>query len=356
MKLFNCHNCGNTLYFENYSCLKCKNGLGFDPSTLTLIALHKTDYASEYKEINGRGRFFRYCANSKHGACNWLISLPNKNSLCIACDLNATIPDLYFPSNVKSWQNIEIAKHRLIYSLLKLKLPVISKSQNFSKGLSFEFKADLFPNQKVTTGHFKGVITLNIKEANEVERIRHQLDLGEKYRTLLGHLRHEIGHYYWDLLIRNSNRLESFRNLFGNETAHYNTSLENYYRGTPPSNWKDKFISIYATAHPWEDWAESFAHYLHMMDTLETAYAFGLAVGVEEVSNSNFKAGLRNDPYEISTFDQIVNTWLPITFALNSLNRSMGYQDFYPFHISTAVINKLSFIHDMCKDLNSSTI
>ncbi len=351
MKLFNCHHCGNTLYFENYSCLKCKNDLGFDPKNLTLVTLKRTTYLSEFQEINGQGRFFRYCANAKQGACNWLIQLPNTNSLCIACELNSTIPDLYIPANVKSWQNIEIAKHRLIYSLLRLKLPVINKVQNPVQGLSFEFKAELYPNQTVTTGHFLGVITLNIKEANEVERIRHQLDLGEKYRTLLGHLRHEIGHYYWDLLIKDSDKLNSFRILFGNENVHYTQSLKTYYKSTPPSNWKENFISIYATAHPWEDWAETFAHYLHMMDTLETAYAFGLAVGAEEVNNNNFKAGLRDDPYEIATFDKIVDTWLPITFALNSLNRSMGYQDFYPFHISTSVIEKLSFIHNMCKEL-----
>ena len=349
MKLFNCHHCGNTLYFENYSCLRCKNSLGFDPRSLTLVTLKPSGYSSEFNETDGNNQSFRYCANSKYGACNWLIPLPSSNSLCIACELNTTIPDLYIPSNVKSWQNIEVAKHRLIYSLLRFNLPVRSKSSYPSGGLAFEFKAELSPYQRVMTGHYNGVITLNIKEANEVERIRHQMDLGEKYRTLLGHLRHEIGHYYWDTLIKNSGLINDFRDLFGDETLDYGRSLDRYYKGIPLNTWKEEYISIYATSHPWEDWAETFAHYLHMMDTLETAYVFGITVGSEKNSNSNLKAELRRDPYEISTFEEIITLWLPITFALNSLNRSMGYQDFYPFHISATVVKKLSFIHDLCK-------
>lgn len=213
-------------------------------------------------------------------------------------------------------------------------------------GLAFAFMEDS-PDQKVFTGHENGVITLNIVEANEVERIRHKADLGEPYRTLLGHLRHEIGHYYWDLLISNTDWLPKFRALFGDDTQDYTLALQNYYNGVPPANWNQNFISMYSTAHPWEDWAETFAHYLHMMDTLETAYAFGLAVD-PTVGEKNMEADYGKDPYKISSFDKIIKMWMPLTFALNSLNRSMGHQDFYPFVISPAVEKKLAFIHSVC--------
>jgi hypothetical protein len=193
------------------------------------------------------------------------------------------------------------------------------------------------------------VITLNIDEADEAARVRHKLDLGEKYRTLLGHFRHEIGHYYWELLIKNSDTLEKYRLLFGDEEADYPKALEAYYKTGAPSDWSEHFISPYATSHPWEDWAETWAHYLHMMDTLETAFSFGIRIQPDMVQDTKaIQASIQQDPYDMTDFSQIIKWWLPLTFAVNSLNRSMGHSDFYPFVISEPVVKKLQFIHELC--------
>jgi hypothetical protein len=195
------------------------------------------------------------------------------------------------------------------------------------------------------------VITLNIEEADEAERVRNKLDLGEKYRTLLGHFRHETGHYYWDIKIRNNGILQAFRELFGDETRDYSTALQYYYTNGPAPDWAEYFISAYATSHPWEDWAESWSHYLHMMDTLETAYYFGLRVRPEKTSGVPYgETEIQQDPYTIRDFQKVFEAWLPLTFALNSLNRSMGYADFYPFVVPPVVVSKLKFIHDLCME------
>jgi hypothetical protein len=246
---------------------------------------------------------------------------------------------------------MEVAKHRLIYSLLRFGLPVAPKTDG-NEGIAFDFMADLSPEQRVMTGHDHGVITLNIEEADEAERVRNKLDLGEKYRTLLGHFRHEIGHYYWDLLIDKSPVIRGFRLLFGDERKDYGEALKSYYQNGAPENWMDHFISPYASAHPWEDWAETWAHYMHLMDTLETAYAFGISIHPGKAQDLD--ADIRKDPYAIKDFHQIIGMWLPLTFAVNSLNRSMGHPDFYPFVISPVVIEKLRFIHERVKARTAS--
>jgi hypothetical protein len=245
------------------------------------------------------------------------------------------------------WKKLEIAKHRLIYSLLVLNLPFQPKVEDDDQGLRFDFLNDTSAQSKILTGHSSGVITINAAEADEVERISNLINLGEKYRTLLGHFRHEVGHYYWDRLIKDSDFIEQFRKLFGDETIDYNTSLQKHYNQGAPPNWSDNFISPYAAAHPWEDWAESWSHYLHMMDTLETAHSFG--VTIRNNVQQSVEANIQRDPYSCTNFDEIIAMWLPLTFAVNSLNRSMGHADFYPFVISVPVIEKLRFIHHVCR-------
>ena len=201
------------------------------------------------------------------------------------------------------------------------------------------------------------VITLNIEEADEKQRVKHKLDLGEKYRTLLGHFRHEIGHYYWDVFYKNNQAaLQSFRKIFGDESMDYAEALNAYYQNGAQTDWNNFFISPYATSHAWEDWAETWAHYLHMMDTLETAYSFGIAVNPRKANeDQEMQAKISRDPYKIDSFEEIIKMWLPLTFAVNSLNRSMGHQDFYPFIISAAVTEKLGFIHDAVKQFIQGT-
>ncbi|MEP7108965.1 MAG: putative zinc-binding peptidase [Ferruginibacter sp.] len=342
MKLYTCTNCKNPLYFENSTCLNCGRALGFDAGKFNLIALD--NYPEGYSPVNSKNEVYRFCSNAIHGTCNWLIPVSQSSPFCIACALNRTIPILSNDKNGEKWKLIEIAKHRLVYSILRLRLPVSAKqSVDDTGGIAFDFKADTSPTERVMTGHDNGVITLNIEEADEGQLIRNKRDLGEKYRTLLGHFRHEIGHYYWDVLISNSIHIEKFRKIFGDEGKDYEKALELYYKTNTRTNWNGFFISPYATSHPWEDWAESWAHYMHMMDTLETAWSFGIGI-----NRPDMQTEVKNDPYTIVNFDNIINMWLPLTFAVNSLNRSMGHADFYPFIISAPVIEKLRFIHEVC--------
>jgi len=348
MKLYTCSNCHSLIYFENNVCLHCGYALGFDASSLSLVTL-VSENDNLYSDIQHKSEKYRFCKNSEYSTCNWLIPATQQEDYCQACALNRIIPDLTNHEYLKRWKNIEIAKHRLIYSLLRLRLPVQKKIENEEAGIAFDFLANSSAKEKVITGHDNGTITLNIEEADEAERVRHKMDLGERYRTLLGHFRHEIGHYYWEVLIKNSDELEKYRTIFGNEENDYAEALENYYKNGAPADWSQNFISPYATSHSWEDWAETWAHYLHLMDTLETAFSFGIRIQPDMVQDTKgIQASIQQDPYDMTDFNQIIKWWLPLTFAVNSLNRSMGHSDFYPFVISEPVVEKLEFIHELC--------
>ena len=166
--------------------------------------------------------------------------------------------------------------------------------------------------------------------------------MGEPYRTLLGHFRHEVGHFYWNLLVRDAGIIEWCRDLFGDESRDYGEALEAHYRNGPPPDWRKRHVSAYASAHPWEDFAETWAHYLHIVDTLETASVFGLH---ERPGGSRKGAASWFDPYADEPFERIIEAWLPLTFAVNSLNRSMGQPDLYPFVLAPPTIEKLAFVH-----------
>ncbi|QHT70337.1 hypothetical protein GXP67_28625 [Rhodocytophaga rosea] len=362
MKLFSCAHCGQLVYFENNRCEQCQHPLGFLTSTLQLEALVAQDihsftlYNQETARTTGN-QLYAYCDNYQYGICNWLVEKNGDSKYCEACQLNHTIPDLRKPEYLQRWQVLEVAKHRLVYTLLRMKLPVISRRRNKEKGLFFDFLADASGGNapRVLTGHINGVITINIAEADDIEREMARKAMEEPYRTVLGHFRHEIAHYYWDLLIRDSAHLEGFRQLFGDERRNYGEALQVHYHQRPLTGWQQQYISSYARAHPWEDWAETFAHYLHIMDTLETAYAFGLSVRptvLEKKADLSIK--VRVDPFELRDFNQVMSMWLPICFAMNSLNRSMGLKDSYPFIIPPKVVQKLSYIHLLCFTFRSS--
>jgi hypothetical protein len=314
------------VFFENSRCLACGRELGFAPDQLELLSFFETDDGV----IRSPHGTYRKCKNYVHeGVCNWLVEAGASQELCQACELNHVIPDLSIPENRALWLEVEKAKRRLVYSLNRLRLPLLSKTQDPALGLSFDIKADV-GDERVLTGHSDGLITLNLKEANAAEREKMRLSMKERYRTLLGHFRHEIGHYYWDRLVRDAGRVEAFRRLFGDERADYAESLRRHYEAGPPSDSFDRFISHYASAHPWEDFAETFAHYLHMTDTLETAEQFGFAA-----------------PKSERDFEQLMAEWYRLTVALNALNRSMGLPDAYPFAISPVVEAKLGFVHEL---------
>jgi hypothetical protein len=354
MKLFECDACGQPLYFENQYCESCGRGLGFIADTMEFVAL---DPAGDAWTVAGRPeRRLRFCANAMHGVCNWLMEARAPDIFCRACRHNRTIPALANPENPRRWRLIEDAKRRLFYTLIELCLPLKTRAEDPKEGLVFDFlDDDAASAPRVITGHDHGAITLNIAEADDAERERRREAMGEVYRTLLGHFRHEIGHYYWDRLVRDDpGALARCREIFGDERRDYREALRTYYAMGAPADWRGRFVAAYASSHPWEDFAESFAHYLHVVDTLETATSFGLSVRPRIARGEELAAKLDFDPERVSTIEPLVKAWLPLTFAVNSLNRGMGQPDLYPFVLSSQVVGKLGFIHHLVHGTLSS--
>ena len=350
MKVFHCDHCQQLVFFENSQCVNCAHVLAYLPD---LEVVGSLDPAGEHLWQSplpqAKGRLYRLCDNySKENVCNWALPADAPDSLCQACRLTQVIPDLSQPRYKEAWYKLEVAKRRLVYSLLRLGCPVQSKIDDPEHGLAYQFLADLDApgTDPVLTGHANGVITLNVAEADDVERERLRLQLHEPYRTLLGHFRHEVGHYYWDLLIKDSPRLETFRALFGDERQDYAQALQDHYNQGPPQDWQQQFVSAYASAHPWEDWAETWAHYLHMTDTLETAAACGLSLRPRRSDEPTLTTAPTPDSLSFRPFEQLIDNWFPLTYVLNNLNRGLGLPDGYPFVLSTPAIDKLRFVHD----------
>jgi hypothetical protein len=278
-----------------------------------------------------------------------MVDAGSSDLYCAACRHNRTVPDTSIAENVAAWRKIELAKHMLFYTLMKLHLPLDDKDASGNLRLCFDFLASAAHPQgpRVMTGHDNGLITLALEEADDAEREKRRTTMHEPYRTLVGHFRHEVGHYYWDVLVRDGGLIESFRAVFGDETADYGAALQAYYANGAPPNWQENFISAYATSHPWEDFAETWAHYLHIVDTLEMARAFGMYVHPRLAEPGELDARVTFDPYMLREPSPLIETWLPLSNALNSLNRAMGLPDIYPFILSPPVVEKLSAIHDI---------
>jgi hypothetical protein len=280
-----------------------------------------------------------------------LIAAEAPATLCRACRHNRTIPDLTVPENATRWRQLELAKHRLFYTLLRLRLPLVSRDDDPEHGLAFDFLADppASGGGAIMTGHNDGAITVALAEADSAAREERREQMGETYRTLLGHFRHEIGHYFWDKLVRDANGIDAFRQVFGDERGDYAAALNAHYENGPSVDWQERYISAYASAHPWEDFAETWAHYLHIVDALETASAFGMRIHPKITRETGFHADIDFDPHEAAAFEQLVDAWLPLTFAVNSLNRSLGQPDLYPFVLTPPVIEKMGFVHRLIR-------
>lgn len=352
MKLFECQNCGNIVHFYNSACVHCGYRLGYLPSKFTMTAVSPT--GSHWTALADPGRPHLFCANADLDVCNWLVEAETAETMCVACRHNRTIPDLSVPGNPVNWAKLEAAKRHLFYSLLLWNLPITDRREGSANGLVFDFVADVQNADgsvfRPLTGHADGVVTMNIAEADDAERERRRTTMGEPYRTLLGHFRHEIGHYYWDCLVRDGGRVGDFRSVFGDESESYDAALQRHYQIGPLPGWQLSFISAYATAHPWEDFAETWAHYMHMVDALETARAFGINIKPRAAQSDVLSTELDFRPYRADSVDQLIQALVPVTVAMNSINRSMGQPDFYPFVLSDAVIAKLRFIHDLIAD------
>lgn len=347
--------CGRPVFFRNSVCLACNTPLGYEPHLRQVDPLEPAGEAGLWKlAIDGASSTtYRRCANLETAAgCNWLVSDKeiddNPRLMCIACRLNRTIPDLSIAENGLLWGRLEAAKRRLVSSLLALNLPVAScVDQDPERGLAFDFLRSPAEGPRVLTGHADGIITINIEEADNSARERIREELHEPYRTLLGHLRHEVGHYYWDRLIAGSRWLEDFRKLFGDEQQDYAAALQRNYEQEPAPGWDQQYVSAYASVHPWEDWAETWAHYLHMVDTLDTALSFGLdtrRLNLEIEPFSRDSLYRPNDP-SAKQFLSFLNSWIALSAVANELARSMGQHDLYPFALPRPAVTKLHFVH-----------
>jgi hypothetical protein len=349
MKRFVCPHCRADVYFDNTVCVACQRQLGYMPDRFEMAALDPD--TQTWMTADDDGQACLPCENRQYDACNWLRPADSGDHRCVACRHNRTIPDLSMSANVASWRKIELAKRHLFYSLMRWRLPMPDRMADPEKGLAFDFLSDVVgPDgtvQPVMTGHDTGLITLNIAEADDAEREKRRASMGEPYRTLLGHFRHEVGHYYWDRLVGDGGKVARARQLFGDETRNYGEALKAHYENGPPPDWQKSFISSYATAHPWEDFAETWAHYIHMVDALETAKAFGINVQPKPVAGPTPTAEVDFDPYCAADARALVGAWVPLTVAINSVNRSMGQPDLYPFVLSSPVVAKLQFVHEI---------
>ncbi|MBX3413538.1 MAG: putative zinc-binding metallopeptidase [Pirellulales bacterium] len=342
--------CERPVFFRNSLCLGCNTVLGYEPDSALVRAIEPGPTPGTWK-LFGQTEdtsLWRQCDNFESPAgCNWLVPADDEEPLCRSCRLNQTIPQLDDEQNCLWWRLIENAKRRLVSQLLTLGLPVQSKvSEDTERGVMFDLLRSPEEGPRVLTGHANGLITLNIEEADDSKREKIRNQLHEPYRTLLGHFRHEIGHYYWDRLIADTHWHEKFRELFGDERQDYAEALQRHYDHGAPADWANQYISTYASSHPWEDWAESWAHYLHVVDSLDTALGFGLRGENVETTVEPFTP---EDLYDPDSPDAkrvilLINSWVQLTTVLNELARSMGQHDFYPFVMSRPVVRKLHFI------------
>jgi len=327
---FVCPNCGQQLTFENSVCLGCRSNLGFDPDAITFVTIT----ASGVHEHTGKRR----CVNLNIASCNWLAQPDARFGLCPSCELTRTRPADGDEKALALFAEAELAKRRLVVELSELGLHLTRKLEDGDGGIAFDLLSSA--KQKVFTGHLNGVITLDLAESDDVHRERLRVSMAEPYRTLLGHFRHEIGHFFFDVLLDDDASRRNFEQLFGDPRASYADAVERHYKQGPPRNWRQNYVSAYATMHPYEDWAETFAHYLHIRDTLDTAAAFGMApAGATLATPLAGQVG----------FQRLVDLWLPLAWSLNMINRSMGHTDLYPFVLPPPALRKMALVHEQIR-------
>jgi hypothetical protein len=280
--------------------------------------------------IDADGWIWHVCRNLGLSGCTWLARL--EGGQCLACDLTRTRPADADKDGLANFLLAERAKRHLVAELDGLGFPVTGKGSDPANGLAFDLLSS--SRRPVTTSHADGVVTIDLAEGDDAHRERIRNQLAEPYRTMLGHFRHEVGHYFeWQLvaLADDPDVQARARELFGDETADYAASVDRHYAAGAPAGWQRQFISAYASMHPFEDFAETWAHYLHICDAIETAVEFGLVPAAELVGRARFR-------------DLVTEVWVPLSAALNLMNRSMGKDDLYPFVLAEPVLDKLDFV------------
>lgn len=322
MRSYRCRVCHNPLHFENSQCVSCGSRLAYSRDEREIVPV---DEQGRYDAPDGDTWFV--CRNLTLSGCTWLAS--SEGAQCSACDLTRTRPHDSDAVGLRQFWDAERAKRQLVAELDELGFPVVDKHTDPDDGLAFDLLSSVA--ESVTIGHADGVITIDLAEtdASHRERLREQLD--EPYRTMLGHFRHESGHYFEWQLVRGEERMARCRELFGDESKDYQAELDRHYEQGPPQGWEASYISAYATMHPFEDFAETWAHYLHICDTIETAAEYGLGTTGSRATAGSFR-------------ELVVDTWIPLAIALNMINRSMGHDDLYPFVIPGPVLDKLEFV------------
>ena len=356
MRLYACQYCSLTLYFENTLCTRCHSVLGYHAETDSLCVIDRVAGDAAGDDAFGRGtwtswsvpgRRLKRCFNHRFGACNWLVD--EAQVFCTACRHNRVVPAPDSPAGLAGWRKLEAAKHRLFASLHRLGLVrVIDRAGVASLG--FLFLEDPPGGPPILTGHAFGLITVAVTEADDAQREQRRLALGEPYRTLLGHFRHESAHYFWDRLVRDRGREDECRAVFGDHAADYPAAVQRYYAAGAPHDWQKHFVSAYATMHPWEDFAESWAHYLHMMSTLDTAQAYRLQIAPLADRFGVLRIAPFDEPLASTDFEAMVAVWMPLTILMNSLNEALGREHAYPFALTAPVIAKLGYVHRLIRE------
>jgi hypothetical protein len=332
MRAYRCPRCGAVLDLAWSRCPRCGAPVGFALPLGTVLDL----------ETMGAG--WKRCIGSGDAACEWLVAADD-GPRCESCRLTRTIPAGRDPRDSALLARTELAKRRVIYQLSDVGLPVTDRAQDPRHGLAFDLLSSR--DGPVITGHADGVVTIDLAESDDVHRAMLQAQLDEPYRTVVGHIRHEIGHYYWMVLVDDAGRHEGFRQVFGDERVSYQESLERHYRDGAPAGWQGTFVSAYATMHPWEDWAETFAHYLHIRDVLQTAAGWGIVVSGPAGGPGSTPGVVPMDRIEDGSFAPVARDWRLVSEALNALNRSMGHADPYPFELPPPAIDRLELVHHL---------
>ena len=315
MRVYTCPACNEPVYFRNLGC-SCGAELSYDPE--------------QDRFVQGAA----WCSNRQKIACNWIAE--DKDGHCRSCSMTEIIPDAFRDNNVSLWSDAEFAKRWVLSNLSRW-----GWFTNNDAGARPRFhllSEDTRKGEKpVIMGHADGLITINVIEADPVERERRRDDLSERLRTMNAHFRHEIAHFLQLRLSEDDTFLKEFRALFGDETADYGEALKAYYANGAPPDFEQRHVTRYASSHPHEDWAETAAHVMHLTDIVDSAAASGLQRGDRPTFGY--------DAYAEPDAEALISQAVDLGLALNRVNRSMGLQDLYPFVISPLARQKMVFTH-----------
>lgn len=347
MRAFACPVCNDFTPFEQDRCPSCQ-------ANLSLHLPSKSMYATTDGVAIVDGQRWVRCTQADTLGCNWLTPAEQadddayQRGRCLADSLIRHEPA---PDDTLAREKLVPATQalrRLIYQLSDIGLP-IEPWWRSEGGLAFDLLSSYTTGEKVIIGHAGGVITIDLVETLDAYREQLRVTLGEPYRTMLGHFRHEVGHYYQNILVENGSGatryLPECRTLFGDETASYRDGIARHYKFGAPDNWQASFISEYATMHPWEDFAECFAHYLHITDTIDTCREAGMVLQAQRVRFSAPRDIVALESYADVPVERLLFDWKWMSLFFNRVNTAMGKHPLYPFELPPPVISKLGFVH-----------